>query len=261
MLPPSDHSLYAMRQFWALLTALTLIVALRPILYAANCGATYTPGCTKNSVGNVQIIATVVGTKPLVTSFNPTAAVTTATTPITITGDNFTGATLVTLDDPKSTVLTGTLTVIGGSTSITGLSIPAGVSAGNYNILVTTPSGTNITSTSKFTVTLPAPTGSPKISSITPNPVITETSSATQITLTAADTAHTSATLALSSHGGTWNSAAGTVTLSGTTHTGTITRTFTAGAADGVFSNTFGISNAGGSDSASVLFYIQPGGW
>lgn len=138
------------------------------------------------SVGTIAVSATVLGSKPVVTSFTPTTGAHDATTSITkIVGYNF--GTLaahvygVFLDDAAGTLLTGTLTLqtgcdiagsncgTGGQYSlITGLSVPTGVKAGIYNILVTTSAGTNIVSSSKFTVTAASATATPAITDVAP---------------------------------------------------------------------------------------------
>lgn len=83
---------------------------------------------------------------PTLTSFNPTSG--TFSTPVTLTGTNFTGATSV-----KFNGTSATFSVTNSTTIAT--SVPVGATSGTVS--VTTPGGT-ATSAGSFTVTVPAPT-------------------------------------------------------------------------------------------------------
>ena len=129
------------------------------------------------------VSATVLGEKPIVNLVAPVTGVNDGATVMTkIVGRNFDNAYGVSLDDASSTVLAGTITLTndcdangdncggGGSyQKITGLSVPAEVSPGVYNVLVTSPLGTNLLSDTKFTVTAPAPTATPSITDVSPS--------------------------------------------------------------------------------------------
>ena len=148
-----------------------------------------TGGSADTQVSNIVVFADVVGTKPVVRIFSPTTGTNDSPTVMNkIVGLNFgsvAGDILgVFLDDPAGTSLTGTAVLhhncdINGDDcddadsdiyqSITGLSIPAGVSPGIYNILVTTAAGTNLISNSKFTVTTEPPGVVPNIINVSPS--------------------------------------------------------------------------------------------
>ena len=109
---------------------------------------------------------------PTVTALSPLTAVNTSSITIsTITGTNFavasyTSGVIVTgiaFDTTSPTVTT----VFGGvgTAAITNAIFPAGVRAGIYNVLVSTWSTANAVSSTKFTVSTPAPS----VASITPN--------------------------------------------------------------------------------------------
>jgi len=133
-------------------------------------------------VGTVNVTAVVLGEKPIVNSFAPTAGTNTGAITLTkIVGRNFDNVYGVSLDDANSTVLAGTITLntgcdfngdnceSGGSyQSITGLSVPSGVIPGVYNVLVTTPLGTNLLSDTKYTVDSAVATVKPSINNIQP---------------------------------------------------------------------------------------------
>ena len=101
---------------------------------------------------------------PIVATITPSSGKNTQATPVTITGQNFTGVIAVRLDDTSATLLTGTISVGGGGTQITGLSVPQGVTGGEYNVIVTTPQGSNSSSAQLFTVT-----ALPVVTTITPD--------------------------------------------------------------------------------------------
>ena len=92
---------------------------------------------------------------PTVTALSPSLGCNQAAVNITITGTGFFGGgsssavTGVNFDDTLSTSLT-TVTAT-SDTTITAV-IPMGIVPGNYNVRVTTPGGTNSTSTTKFTL-------------------------------------------------------------------------------------------------------------
>lgn len=134
-------------------------------------------------IGTATVTAAVLGSKPIVTLVAPTSATNSGSVVITkIVGHNFTGAYGVALDDLASTVLSGTITITDDCDSagdncggggiyqkITGLSIPAGVNSGVYNVLVTTAAGTNLLSDTKITVNAAAPSATPSITNIAPS--------------------------------------------------------------------------------------------
>ena len=105
-----------------------------------SCGVFENVGGTKFTIAN----------GPQVTSLSRTSSTNLTATALTVTGQYFTGASVVNLDDPLATAL-GSMSVV-NATTITGI-IPAGLFTGTYNVKVTTPAGTNVTSTQKFTVT------------------------------------------------------------------------------------------------------------
>ncbi len=98
----------------------------------------------------VNFTVTSGGNVPTVTGINPNTGPNNTTTAITISGTNFTGATLV-----KIGTTSIPFTVV-NSTTITA-TVPSGLVPGPYNVTVTTPSGTSATGpASVFTVTLPS---------------------------------------------------------------------------------------------------------
>lgn len=230
---------------------------------------------TQTSVSNVNVTASILGSKPLVYNLSPTSGANSGATAITaVVGRNFTGATIVTLDDANSTVLATNPTVVSSTDNdatvagvgasgtyqkITGLSIPSGLTPGLYNILVTTSSGTNIASDVRFTVSAPVATGAPNIVSVDPNPVITEVSTTANVSLTATDSNTTPINYSITQNGGTWDAASGTIAL--TSNSGTKALVYTADVTDGVFTNTFSVDDGGVPTTKNVLFYLQPGGW
>jgi hypothetical protein len=89
----------------------------------------------------------VASTAPTVTGLSSHSGVNTSTTSITITGTNLTGATAVHLGATSLPITTNT------ATSIT-TTVPAGLTAGTYDITVTTANGTSaINANDRFTVT------------------------------------------------------------------------------------------------------------
>ena len=99
---------------------------------------------------------------PRVTGVSPSSGSNLATSTITLTGSYFFGATgsdnvsFVRFDDAGNTALDISGAVI-TDPIISGAVVPAGITAGLYNVKVTTSGGTNVTSTQKFTVTTPVP--------------------------------------------------------------------------------------------------------
>ncbi|GAB3845524.1 hypothetical protein GCM10028822_04080 [Hymenobacter terrigena] len=75
-------------------------------------------------------------------------------TAIVLTGANLQGATAITFTGSSTAVINSGFTVNGTGSSISGLSVPAGLALGTYTLTVTTPSGT--TNGLLFTVALPA---------------------------------------------------------------------------------------------------------
>lgn len=225
----------------------------------------------------VVISAEVLGNKPLVNNFNPTSAQNDGATAITaIVGHNFTGTTLVSLDDPSSTTLSGAITLNTGCDSdptsavcgvnagydkITGLSIPANVAPGIYNILVTNAQGTNIASDVKLTVSAPPAGADTQIDSIDPSPVFVTVGGNRSLDINLSDTDSATTYFNISTtNGGTFAPNQDSVAMAASTGTGTTT--FTAGGAVGYFVNTFqaGDTAVGGpyDDSKNIAFYVQP---
>ena len=90
---------------------------------------------------------------PIVLATSPTAGKDDGATSVTITGQYFGGATSVALNTtPTATPFGGTILVYNGATQIAGVHVPAGVPPGVYDVIVTTPYGSNTTSAQKFTV-------------------------------------------------------------------------------------------------------------
>lgn len=143
----------------------------------------FTYALAETQVWTANVSATVLGEKPIVNLIAPTTGVNDGAVLLTkIVGRNFDNAYGVSLDDASSTVLTGVMTLTndcdangdncggGGSyQKITGLSVPTEVNPGVYNVLVTTPLGTNLLSDTKYTVTAPAPTATPSITDVSPS--------------------------------------------------------------------------------------------
>src|SRR3989339_762058 len=134
---------------------------------------------------------------------------------ITITGTNFidqAGVLSIRFDDVGGTNFTKPGSGI-TSTEIPGAIIPAGVAIGSYNVIVTTTTGSNLTSTKKFGVTTDVPT----VSGVTPSGSFNNTAAKT---LTVTGTGF---------HGGTGASTVTAVSVNGTALTlpgaGSITST------------------------------------
>jgi len=124
---------------------------------------------------------TVTTSVPTVTVLSPSTGSNLSATAVTITGTGFFGGvgsstvTGMNLDDGANTILTS-VTVVSNVTIRA--SVPAGVAVGSYNVKVTAAGGTNLTSTTKFTVTTPVPA----VTAL--NPSIEYNLSATNITIT-----------------------------------------------------------------------------
>ncbi len=91
-----------------------------------------------------------------------------------IAGTNLSGATTVTftpISGPATAVTSGF--VVASSTSITGVSVPAGLAAGVYTVTVTTAAG--VSNGLPFTVTSSASTATPVVTAPTPNQVLVAT--------------------------------------------------------------------------------------
>jgi hypothetical protein len=118
--------------------------------------------------GTGSNLITVTTNTPTVTTFTPSIGTNLTTTLVTINGSGFFGGAAsstvsqVKLDDGATTALTG-VTVI-SDVLIRGV-VPAGITAGSYNVKVTAAGGTNSTSTTKFTVTNVA---APDVTLLTP---------------------------------------------------------------------------------------------
>ena len=116
---------------------------------------------------------------PIVQTVTPSQGPDNQATSVVVTGQNFTGATEVELNTlPAATQLTGTISVDGGGTQITGVSVPSGVLPGVYDLIVTTPAGTNTSSAQEFTVYSHLP---PVVTGVTP--AAGRNDQATQITI------------------------------------------------------------------------------
>ena len=123
-----------------------------------------------NSTEAVKFIVT--GNAPVVDTIDLNSALNTAVTTVTITGNYFFGGTpsasdilSVRFDDPQSTSLTISSAAISDGI-ISGAVVPDKIAAGNYNVIVTTHAGSNITSAGKFAVSA---TVSPTVTTINPN--------------------------------------------------------------------------------------------
>lgn len=116
-------------------------------------------GDTSIKSTDTKEIRIVSASAPTVTDIQPDNGPRSSTTNVTITGADFIGAgfsdttggtaTAVHLDDAASTALTGVSVV--DNTKITA-TVPASIVLGQYNVIVTTPSGSNVTSAGKFSV-------------------------------------------------------------------------------------------------------------
>src|SRR3989339_824212 len=121
----------------------------------------------KDGAGNISGSITdsiLLYTIPEVTGITPsTGANNSSPVTVTITGSNFFGGTgtsavtTINLDDPASTAFINILSANITDTQINTAVIPGGVKAGSYNVKVTTPMGTNVSSSQKFVVTTAAP--------------------------------------------------------------------------------------------------------
>ena len=110
---------------------------------------------------------TVVAPVPTVTSVSPSSGYNSETTDVTITGSGFTGATAVKLSNNTSLV---SVFVVSATQILA--TVPSGVTPGTYDVRVTTPGGTNTTSSQKFTsVTPPVPV----VSTVTPSSGVNNT--------------------------------------------------------------------------------------
>ncbi|MEI6845991.1 MAG: T9SS type A sorting domain-containing protein, partial [Candidatus Firestonebacteria bacterium] len=133
-------------------------------------GTTVCSATAVDSIGNESTASNLVTIylthMPTVTTVNPSTALNNTATSITINGTFFTdvGSTVlsVNFDGTGSTALTGFTTF---SPNEIRASVPANIAAGAYNVKVTTSRGTNLTSSTKFTVT--APTTSTSSTTIT----------------------------------------------------------------------------------------------
>lgn len=234
---------------------------------------------TQSQVGNVVVSASVIGIKPIVNSFSPSTGVANATTAITqIVGRNFTGASIVTLDDANSTVLTGTITVETGCRStgadcgnagghnegyerITGLTVPAGLAPGGYNILVTGSTGTNTTSDSLFVVSAPTASTAAAIVSVDPDPLVVLNASTDTVRLSVNHSTAPSIAYSVTQQGGTFAASTGSISL--TSQSGSISLDYSAGATPGYYLNTFQVDDDGEAtttfdDSRTTGFFVLP---
>jgi YVTN family beta-propeller protein len=116
-------------------------------------------GTNATSTPRFQVVGT-----PTVTDVSPSSGMDNVSTPVTVTGTNFVSVSGVALDDPGVTPL-GTLNVV-DDTTLTAV-VPSGITPGLYNVQVTNPVGTNLTSAVQFQVTSSA-TPPPTVTAITP---------------------------------------------------------------------------------------------
>lgn len=124
----------------------------------------------QSATANLSITVNPANT-PTVTSVNPGNGTQGQALSVTITGANFTGATSVSFGSG----ITVNSYAVNSSTQITAnISISSTATTGSRNVSVTTPAGTG-TGNGLFTVT--APTVTPYISSVSPNPVTGSNSS------------------------------------------------------------------------------------
>lgn len=107
---------------------------------------------------------------PTVSNVIPNTGLETSTTAVEIQGTGFVGAFKVRLNDAAQTQLTGAMTVQNTflPNQITGLSVPAGVPIGAWDVIVHAAGGTNTVSGVKFTVTAAA-TAIPVVTGIDPS--------------------------------------------------------------------------------------------
>ena len=118
---------------------------------------------------NAGVVAPVTTT---LVSFTPNSGPVGST--FAIAGTNLSGATTVTFtptSGPATTVTSGF--VVAGSTSITGVSVPAGLTAGVYAVTVTAAGGGS--NSLPFTVTTVASTATPVVTAPTPSQMLTTT--------------------------------------------------------------------------------------
>jgi len=108
-------------------------------------------GTSATSAADQFTVTAPVSAVPTVTGVVPNTGVNTSTTPVTISGTNFTGITAVNIGTWPVTSYT-----VVGTTSITAV-IPSGLPVGTYHVTVTNGFGTSATSSAdQFTVTSPA---------------------------------------------------------------------------------------------------------
>jgi hypothetical protein len=184
-----------------------------------------TPGGTVTSATNFTV--TTATPAPTITSFTPASGAVGAT--VTVTGTNFTGASVVTLNG----VVVSGFTVV-NATTIT-FTVPTGAASGA--IAVTTPGGT-ATSATSFTVTVPTP--APTITSFTP------ASGAVGATVTITGTNFTGAT-AVTLNG---------VAITGFTVVNATTITFTV--PTGATSGNIAVTTPGGTATSATGFTVTP---
>src|SRR3990170_8413812 len=101
------------------------------------------------NLGSSAAVPVSANNPPTVNNITPSKGEDFVNTDITINGTGFTGAIEVRLDDPASIALTNVVVI--DDTTITA-TVPAGILSGFYNVKVTTPIGTNVTSAVKFNV-------------------------------------------------------------------------------------------------------------
>ncbi len=239
-----------------------------------------TEALTLTEQGNIQVSASVIGLKPVVYLFDPTEGDNSADRSVDIiVGRNFTNAGIVTLN-PGVILLTGTIVVHTGCTNldatttadcnnggsydkITGLSIPSGTTPGVYDILVTTPNGTNNSSDTKYTVLAPTPTSDATIISISESPFRIISGQTKSITLEASDDDDDFIYYHVTELGGTWDvgTSTGTINTPEPTDTGEVTLQFNAGI-PGYYQNVFSVYDVNTlpgiyDDTRDVWFVVQ----
>ncbi len=103
---------------------------------------------------------------PTVTGIQPNYGVNTKTTAVTITGTGFVTGAAASLTRSGYTDVALTNVAVPTAASITA-SVPAGITAGTWNVKVTNPDGRSATGNSLFTVTSPAQV--PTVTGVSPN--------------------------------------------------------------------------------------------
>jgi hypothetical protein len=206
-----------------------------------------------NGTASNAVSFTVTGTGPTLTSISPTSGIRGTSVPVTLTGTNLTGTTVVTVSGTSNPITVSNIVVVNSTTVTATFTIPPGASAilDTRNVSVTTPVGTS--NTVGFTVTAP---DRATLSSISPNNASHGTS-VTPVSVTLTGTNFTNTT----------NGAPVTVSGNGITVTGVtvvsstkITATFNiSGGTTAVGAHTVRVNNADllGLPSGGVTFTVN----